>query len=111
HLARSENRPNPIPAPNFCMLLRKYLEGSWLQSITHPQGLGERVLLLTFSAHAQHTVHLYVEIMGRQSNIVLTNDAGIVLGSVKRVTKEMSRFREVRPGIPYTIPPRVNARR
>jgi predicted ribosome quality control (RQC) complex YloA/Tae2 family protein len=49
---------------------------------------------------------LWIELMGRQSNAILTNETGVILGSIKRVTPDMSRLREVRTGIKYTPPPR-----
>ncbi|HEU5434711.1 MAG TPA: NFACT family protein [Thermomicrobiales bacterium] len=50
-------------------------------------------------------VHLVVEIMGRHSNLILVDDDGVVMESVKRVTAAMSRARPVWPRLPYTPPP------
>lgn len=57
--------------------------------------------------NATDVVHLSlaVEIMGRHSNLILIDDAGIVMESVKRVTSQMSRVRNVLPRKPYTLPP------
>jgi predicted ribosome quality control (RQC) complex YloA/Tae2 family protein len=50
-------------------------------------------------------VHLYVEIMGRHSNIILVDDAGRIMESVKRVTPKMSRVRPISPRLAYSPPP------
>lgn len=101
-----EGRKNPPTPPGFCMLLRKYLEGAWIEGVDHPFGLGERALRLVFLARDRARYSLWVELMGKHSNIILTDSSGMILGAIKRVTFEMSRFREVRAGIPYAPPPR-----
>jgi predicted ribosome quality control (RQC) complex YloA/Tae2 family protein len=50
-------------------------------------------------------VHLYVEIMGRHSNLILVGDDGRIMESVKRVTPAMSRVRRVLPKLLYSLPP------
>lgn len=52
--------------------------------------------------------HLIIEIMGRHSNIILVDDEGQILDSVKRVTPQMSRVRPVLPKLPYEPPPPVD---
>jgi predicted ribosome quality control (RQC) complex YloA/Tae2 family protein len=51
--------------------------------------------------------HLYVEIMGRHSNILLVDDGGRIMDSVKRVTPAMSRVRPIQPRLRYTSPPPI----
>jgi predicted ribosome quality control (RQC) complex YloA/Tae2 family protein len=50
-------------------------------------------------------VELYVELMGRHSNLILVDDDGRIMDTAKRVTPEMSRVRPVLPRLPYTPPP------
>lgn len=50
-------------------------------------------------------VHLVIEVMGRHSNIILTDDDGWIMESAKRVTPAMSRVRTVLPHQPYLPPP------
>jgi predicted ribosome quality control (RQC) complex YloA/Tae2 family protein len=50
-------------------------------------------------------VHLYVEIMGRHSNIILVDDTGRIMESIKRVTPKMSRVRPIAPRLAYSPPP------
>src|SRR5215216_5884835 len=50
-------------------------------------------------------VALYVELMGRRSNLILVGDDGRIMESAKRVTRDMSRVRSVLPRLPYLPPP------
>ncbi|HLL51501.1 MAG TPA: NFACT family protein, partial [Thermomicrobiales bacterium] len=50
-------------------------------------------------------VALYVELMGRHSNLILVDDDGRIMESAKRVTPDMSRVRQVLPRLPYVPPP------
>jgi Predicted RNA-binding protein homologous to eukaryotic snRNP len=98
---------NPAQPPMLCMLLRKRLCGARLSAIVQP-GL-ERVLLLKFDAHNELgdeiTLTLAVEIMGRHSNIILIDERGLVIDSVKRIDSELSSMRLILPGIQYELPP------
>lgn len=49
--------------------------------------------------------HLYVELMGRHSNLILVDDEGAIMESAKRVTPAMSRVRIVLPRHTYLPPP------
>lgn len=105
----TQNQPdNPQTPPMFCMLLRKRLGSGKLIDIRQ-DGL-ERVLFLDFECVNEIgdvvTVTIACEIMGRCSNIIIINDEGKVIDSVKRVDEEMSRERMVLPGMRYTMPPR-----
>lgn len=99
---------NPAQPPMFCMLLRKYLEGGKITSIT--QTGVERVLVLTVQAYNElHELcerQLICEIMGKHSNIILVNpETGQILDGIKRYSHALSRHREVLPGSPYIAPP------
>ncbi len=52
-----------------------------------------------------HHVTLYVELMGRHSNLILVDDDGLIMESAKRVTPTMSRVRQILPRLPYLPPP------
>lgn len=98
---------NPAQPPMLCMLLRKRLCGARLASIEQA-GL-ERVLRLKFDAHNELgdeiTLTLAVEIMGRHSNIILIDERGLVIDSVKRIDSDLSSMRMILPGIKYELPP------
>jgi predicted ribosome quality control (RQC) complex YloA/Tae2 family protein len=106
HLVRGRSRPSPVPPPAFCMLLRKYMEAGVVLDVSQPLGVCERVLKISVRSAERVYVDLFIELMGRQSNIILVSASGVILGSIKRVTSEMSRLREVRAGISYAAPPK-----
>lgn len=102
----SIKRPNPQTAPNFCMLLRKYLEGG--RFIGAEQIDFDRILHLNFLAYDGERYKLVVEIMGKHSNTVLINDTRTILGVIKPIGRLKSRYREVLPGRIYIAPPSQN---
>lgn len=100
------NKPSPMTAPNFCMLLRKYINNGRIISITQP-GL-ERII----DFEIQHldelgdiqVKHIIVELMGKHSNIIFVDDEDNIIDSIKHITSVMSSVRQVLPGKPYFIP-------
>ncbi len=101
-----ENKPSPSAAPNFCMLLRKHLAGGRIRSVTQP-GL-ERVLVLEIE-HLDElgdpcVKRLILEIMGKHSNLIFTDDQDRILDAIKHIPASVSSVREVLPGRPYFIP-------
>ncbi|MCD7770883.1 MAG: NFACT family protein [Oscillospiraceae bacterium] len=107
HLSKSELE-NPKTPPMFCMLLRKHLGSAKLIDIR--QDGFERILNFDFEATDEFgdrvILTLAAEIMGRCSNVVLINQDGRVIDSIKRVSEDMSSVRLVLPGIAYSLPPR-----
>ena len=100
------NKQGPLTAPNFCMLLRKHIQGGRIISVTQP-GL-ERILKLEIE-HLDEMgdvcrKFLIFELMGKHSNIIFVNGDGIVIDSIKRVSAAVSSVREVLPGREYFIP-------
>ena len=101
-----ENRPAPASAPNFCMVLRKYLQGGRILAITQP-GL-ERVLHIRVS-HLDEMGDpgeklLIFELMGKHSNLILTDEKGMILDGIKHIGAGISSIREVLPGRSYFLP-------
>src|SRR6266496_2070732 len=95
--------------PAFVMLLRKYLEGTRIEAIQ--QARWERVIEISAghrnpSDPEKRTSYLLIiELMGRMSNIILCNDQGLVLGSLKHVGANVNRYRVIAPNVPYVPPP------
>lgn len=84
------------------LLLRKYVEGARVTSLT--QTPYDRVVTLAFAGE-HGSVVLVCELMGRLSNLVLVSADGTVLDAAKRVPASVNRYRTVLPGRPYTPPP------
>ncbi len=78
-------KPNPQNAPNFCMLLRKYLIGGKIIDISNYDL--ERTIQIKFACYNELNDlvirKLFIQIMSRQSNIILTNENNIILDSLK----------------------------
>ncbi len=77
-----ENKPSPMTAPNFCMLLRKHIQNGRIISVTQPGGL-ERVIRfevehLDEMGDLRHKV-LIIEIMGKYSNIIFTDENDVII--------------------------------
>ena len=101
---------NPAVPPNFCMLLRKHLQGGRFISATAQHG--ERVILLKFRCTGELgdlvDTTLAVELLGRYSNLVLINEQGKILDALKRVSIDDSAKRPLFNGLAYTVPPPQN---
>lgn len=101
-----ENKPSPMTAPGFCMLLRKHIGNGKITGISQP-GL-ERIIHLEIE-HLDEMgdlcrKKLIVEIMGKHSNIIFCDDKDRIIDSIKHVSAQMSSVREVLPGRDYFIP-------
>lgn len=102
----SENKPGPMTAPNFCMLLRKHISNGRITRIAQPKL--ERILRIEIDhldelGDVCHKV-LIVEIMGKHSNIIFCDDKNTIIDSIKHIPAQVSSVREVLPGRPYFIP-------
>lgn len=100
------NKPSPMTAPNFCMLLRKHIANGRIIDIYQPKL--ERIIHFTIE-HLDEMgdlckKDLIVEIMGKHSNIIFCTEDGTVIDSIKHVSAQISSVREVLPGREYFIP-------
>ena len=103
------NKPSPMVAPNFCMLLRKHINNGRITDITQPKL--ERIIRFEIE-HLDELgdlckKYLVVEIMGKHSNIIFCNENNRIIDSIKHVSAQMSSVREVLPGRDYFIPETV----
>lgn len=100
------NKPSPMTAPGFCMLLRKHLQNARIIGIRQP-GL-ERIIHLELE-HLNELgdvcrKKLIVEIMGKHSNIIFCDEQDKIIDSIKHISGMVSSVREVLPGRDYFIP-------
>lgn len=106
HLTQN-NVENPAAPPMFCMLLRKYLIGGRIRHIS--QFNLERLLEITIENNNEFMqpveMKLFIEIMGKHSNIILADSSGTIIDCIKRITSDVNRFRQVLPGEKYVMPP------
>ncbi|MBQ8283753.1 MAG: NFACT family protein [Clostridia bacterium] len=102
-LSSIEKEPAPI-APNFCMLLRKHLLGAEILEIRQHEF--ERIVeidlhCVTDFSESKRTLHC--ELMGKYSNVVLTEN-GVILGALKTTALEDSSKRVLLSGAKYLYP-------
>ena len=98
---------NPAQPPMFCMLLRKHLAGGRVISLRQLP-MERAVDLCVESADELGELsekHLFLELMGRNSNLILTGPDGRIIDCLRRVDFEMSEKRQVLPGLFYREPP------
>ena len=107
----TESTSNPLNPLGFCMLLRKHLQGGRITSIQ--QKASERIVEifidtineLGFSVNKK----LIVEIMGKHSNIIVVDIASNrIIDSIKRISIDVNRYRQLLPGQQYLYPPSQN---
>lgn len=103
----SENKQNPMTAPNFCMLLRKHISNGRIVEVSQP-GM-ERIIEIRIE-HLNElgdlcAKKLVIEIMGKHSNIIFLDDTGMIIDSIKHISHQVSSVREVLPGRTYMVPP------
>lgn len=99
---------NPQQAPQFCMVLRKYIENSTLIDIQQVEN--DRVIEFTFTGRdelgdEQH-YHLIVEIMGRHSNVLLVNkNENKLYEAIRHIPPSLNSYRTLLPGAEYRPAP------
>ena len=107
YLSEKYKKENPINAPMFCMLLRKYIQGGNIVKIA--QVGFERIIKITVESldelKEKTSKDLIIEIMGRHSNIILTHEESKIVDSIKRIPPSVSRVRQLLPGLTYILPP------
>ena len=101
----THTKPNPLVAPNFCMLLRKYLIGGKISNISM-QGL-ERIVNIEIETINEfneiENKTLILELMGKHSNIILKNQNDIIIDAMRHIASNNS-YREILPSRIYTLP-------
>ncbi|MBO5712624.1 MAG: NFACT family protein [Clostridia bacterium] len=99
------DKPNPLVAKNFCMLLRKHLLGARISGVNLYNN--DRIIALTFENQNElfETVSyvLYAEIMNKYSNVFLTAN-GVILGLMRNAPQNLDSTRITLTGAKY-LPP------
>ncbi|MFL5734970.1 MAG: NFACT family protein [Chloroflexia bacterium] len=134
HFTPTAPSRDPLQQPPLLLLLRKYVRGGLISGLSQPPfervlmlsiakrlGPGKRQEYhsdpyFMDSPTEQDdeeedldapltTVDLVIEIMGRLSNIVLVEEDGTVMDSIKRIPSSINRYRVILPHHPYVPPP------
>ncbi|MEH1873969.1 Rqc2 family fibronectin-binding protein [Nostoc sp.] len=69
----------------------------------------ERVIDLQFARRPGETAlnHVYAEIMGKYSNVILTDANNIIITAAHQVSQQQSSVRPIQTGQPYETPPKL----
>lgn len=102
------NLPNPPAPSSFCMLLRKHLQGARITDVCQKDC--ERIVEISLETLNELgfavSKKLIFEIMGKHSNIILLDiSTGKIIDSIKRVSIDVNRVRQILPGLSYQYPP------
>ncbi|VEI04764.1 Rqc2 family fibronectin-binding protein [Kurthia zopfii] len=100
-----ENPPEP---PMFCSLLRKHVEGGFIENIEQLDA--DRIIKITISSKNEIgdpiTRILFAEIMGRHSNLIMVDAVtNKIVDSLKHLSPSVNSYRTVLPGSEYIAPP------
>ena len=103
-----ENFSNPLNPQSFCMLMRKHLQGARIIEVEQKDA--ERIIEISLETLNElgFTVSkkLIFEIMGKHSNIILVDmNTSKIIDSIKHVSIDVNRVRQVLPGKKYEYPP------
>ena len=102
----SHSQKNPSTAPNFCMLLRKYLIGLKIKKI-YTYDL-ERVVFIDLENNENPNKpvcrKLIIELMGKHSNIILTDLNEIIIDSLRHTSTLENSNRDIYPTSRYIFP-------
>lgn len=104
----NDSYDNPAQPSMYCMMLRKYLNGSFLQAVEQVEN--ERIINIYFQVKDEigdtSTKRLVAELMGKHSNIILVNEEkNVILDSIKHISSSQNRIRSILPGSNYIMPP------
>ncbi len=92
---------NPAQPPLFCMVLRKHLTGARVERVYMPQF--ERAVFIEFLGKNDFfepvKKYLIFEILGRTSNLVLIDESGKIIDSIRHV--DITAGRQMLPGLKY----------
>ena len=102
----SHQQKNPTMAPNFCMLLRKYLIGLKIKNI-YTVDL-ERIVFIDLENNENPNKPIYrkliIELMGKHSNIILTDANDIIIDSMRHTSTLENSNRDIYPTARYIFP-------
>ncbi|WP_409969017.1 NFACT RNA binding domain-containing protein [Bengtsoniella intestinalis] len=102
----SISRENPAEPPMFCMLLRKHFASARIADIRQPslERLVELELDIVDELGNGSTRTLILEALGRRANLILVDQNGRIVESIRRVEGDITAHRQVLPGLFYHHP-------
>ena len=105
----TQKKENTYSAPAFCMLLRKYLTGSYINKIEIFNN--DRIIRMETISQTElkdtTKTYLIVELMGRYSNIILTDENLCIIDAIRRIHFDQSTTRYILPKLQYVFQPQT----
>ena len=105
-----KQKENPLKAPMFCMLLRKYFIGARITGVSQP-GF-DRIAFFTVSCYDEMGFaaekKIVCEIMGKYANLIVLDGDDKILAALKIIDFASSSVRQVLPGLKYQVPAMAN---
>lgn len=102
----TNTKPNPLNAPNFCMLLRKHILGYKIKNISNYDL--ERIVIIELEGYNElndlTNKKLVIELMGKHSNIILLNDKNFIIDSLRHLDISSNSSRDILPAHLYVFP-------
>ena len=99
--------PSPPEPGNFIMVLRKYLEGAYMEEIE--QEIPDRWCALRIRRRNElgdpETIRLYIELMGKYANVILVGKDGRIIDALKRIPPFENSRRTIHPGAVFVPAP------
>ena len=102
----TKSKQNPLVAPNFCMLLRKHLIGGKISNI-EMYGLERLVKINIETINDFNEIEiksLIIELMGKHSNVILTNNKNIIIDALRHIYATDTIYRDILPSRTYNLP-------
>ena len=92
--------------PNFCLVLRKFLQNGIISSVEQYEN--DRIIIFNFKAideiGVERKYKLILELMGKHSNLIITDSEYKIIELLKRFSIEENRLRILMPGVFYKFP-------
>ena len=102
----THSQKHPTSAPNFCMLLRKHILGYKIKNISTFDL--ERIVFIDLENNEVPSKplnkRLIVELMGKHSNIILSDTNNIIIDSLRHTNIEENSNRDIYPTAKYIFP-------
>lgn len=97
---------NPEIPSSFCMLLRKYIDRGIITNVSQVDNdrIIEIHILATNELDDEQQFVLLIELMGRNSNIVLKNNDGYIIDAIRKIPPTHEFLRTIIPKAKYVYP-------
>lgn len=100
----------PETPQNFCMFLRKHIEGATITGVHQYEA--DRIVSVDLCCYNELgdplKRHLVIEIMGRRSNILVLDEEHTIMDLITKIPPALNRYRTLLPGAHYCLPPQAN---